>query len=273
MLDFNDDERGCSDEVVVDINVLNVSVPETKLDGQEYAKLLGIKNVNEREKRFEELFLLGHVPDALRELVRVDCLTPDKRQTVSVFVTRDYLTLATATDSIALRTPLWPLTAQRIADAYGCVLPTTKLVTNIWKAAHKLPPQPWGPPYDASMMSTSRIVAHSVRVDDTLTRLGVSKSAFIAGHKKDIVLTNQLAARPKQVAIFGWHQANEKPIQPLYLGHGNDYSDYAHGTRLVSKRCLVDNVETNIFDVFASPTLAPALSSEGVLKVVRQPLV
>ncbi len=38
---------------------------------------------------------------------------------------------------------------------------------------------------------------------------------LIAGHKKDVVITNRLLTMPKRVAIYGWHRPNGSPIQPL----------------------------------------------------------
>ena len=50
---------------------------------------------------------------------------------------------------------------------------------------------------------------------------------LVAGGKKDVVLTPQLAAKPGKVAIYGWHRVNGVAIQPLYLGHRRGVSTLA----------------------------------------------
>ena len=52
---------------------------------------------------------------------------------------------------------------------------------------------------------------------------------LLAGHKKDIVLTNKLCTQRRRVVIYGWHKASGRPIQPLSLVHGESYADYSHG--------------------------------------------
>jgi hypothetical protein len=93
----------------------------------------------------------------------------------------------------------------------------------------------------------------------------------MGGHKKDVVLTKQLAAKPKSVAIFGWHQANGKPIQPVYLGHENTYADYSHGIRMVSRECLLDDQPDDLGRVLMDANLCGVVSSEGPLPFIRQP--
>ena len=63
---------------------------------------------------------------------------------------------------------------------------------------------------------------------------------LVAGHKKDLVVTPELMDRPDRVAIYGWHLADGKPIQPVYLGHVDHYEDYSHGVRLVHPIAMVN---------------------------------
>ena len=87
----------------------------------------------------------------------------------------------------------------------------------------------------------------------------------LGGIKKDVVVTPLLASNPGRVAIYGWHQLNGTPIQPLYLGHIEAYVDYSHGIRLVSQQMVVQGVEMSVADVLAHPDLHVLLSDEGVL--------
>ena len=99
----------------------------------------------------------------------------------------------------------------------------------------------------------------------------IEKAKRLVEHKKDVVITKQLTNQyyKKRVAIFGWHQADGKPIQPLYLGHEILYSDYSHGIRLVSKECLLDDQPDDLTRVLEDPTVCMSVSSEGPLSQVR----
>lgn len=72
---------------------------------------------------------------------------------------------------------------------------------------------------------------------------------MVSGHKKDLVLTNLLAARPSQIAIQGWHRASGAPIQPLSTVHGAHYVDYSHGVRLISQTALVNGERRSIYEI------------------------
>jgi hypothetical protein len=252
---------------------LNISIPEEQVPASQFVtSLIGLKR-DQREEAFLKALVEGHVPDHMRAFVDVGLTFVDKQGTshkLVISVLPDYLMVGVVGD--ALRVPLWPLTAQKVADAWGCVLPTPKLVTLLWHAAEsRLPPQPWGPPYDETMMSTTRIVEHNKRIEKTIKDKGVDATKLVAGHKKDVVLTNKLVTKPNQVAIFGWHQLSSKNIQPLYLGHGADYADYSHGIRLISQTCMLDDVEDSLPRIMQDPNLHVVVSDEGPLKVLRQP--
>lgn len=192
-----------------------------------------------------------------------------RRHHVVLHVTRDYLSLGTDIDSV--RIPLDAIGAQHAADALGCLLPTTAIVDRIWTASLRLSPLPWGPPYDATMMSAERAAMHSARVDAQLAALAPDRSGLLAGHKKDVVLTNRLLARPAYVAIYGWHRPDGRPIQPLSLVHEASYADYSHGTRLVHAVCVLDGIETSLAALLTDPTLSALVSVDRPLRVLRHP--
>jgi hypothetical protein len=134
-----------------------------------------------------------------------------------------------------------PNTAQRIADVLGCMLPTRKIVNDIYSAAEvKLAPSPIPP--TPAMTSVAVFSNHNAIV--RAQRAGQLKShplgMLVAGHKKDIVITSKLSAAPGKVAIYGWHQTNGTPIQPLYLGHTAAWVDYSQCIRLVQKKMMVN---------------------------------
>jgi hypothetical protein len=121
-----------------------------------------------------------------------------------VWVAHDYF----AVDGV--RIPCDAATAARVAAYHGGRLPTPEEVEAIWSAADiKLPPLPWGPPYDNTMNSASRILNHSSRIDEQLP--ANIDGRLLAGHKKDVVPS----ADPSRLSIIGWHHTNGQPIQPL----------------------------------------------------------
>ena len=97
----------------------------------------------EREARMEAEILRGNVPDFLRRLraVSVTNVITGKTNIATFFATLDYL--AVGSDDDYFLTPLRPETAQRIADALGCSLPTRAMVDAIYAAGDvKLEPHP-----------------------------------------------------------------------------------------------------------------------------------
>jgi hypothetical protein len=92
-----------------------------------------------------------------------------------------------------------------------------------------------------------------------------------AGHQKDIVIAAGLSSAPGKVAIYGWHQTNGKPIQPLYLKHAAAWVDYSQCVRLVQNNILVNRKETALREVLADVELSGLLSDEGTLSEPRYP--
>ena len=111
-----------------------------------------------------------------------------------------------------------------------------------------------------------RIVA-IYRQDQALTDLSgstrIGAGVLLAGHKKDVVISNRLDSHPGRIAIYGWHMANGQPIQPLSTAHGIEYVDYSHGIRLVSDVMLLNGEVTSVHKVLANARLAAVLSDEG----------
>ena len=98
---------------------------------------------------------------------------------------------------------------------------------------------------------------------------GTKRGAFVAGIKKDVVVTNKLLERPERVAIFGWHYPSGEPIQPLYSGHVDWYVDYSHGVRPVRIWMLVDGLRRRFDEILGDSLLVPLLSDEGPLTARR----
>lgn len=218
-----------------------------------------------REQAFLDQILAGNVPDHLRHFkdIQVTAKGGDgQMHTATVRTLPDYLAIGSNQDYALV--PMTPLTAQKIANQTGTSLPTRKLVNDIYKAAEvKLRPSPKPP--GAIMMSTQYYAEHNATVRQQRESAGAQDGQLIAGHKKDVVLSNLLDQRSHRVAIYGWHQPNGKAIQPLSTVHEDTYADYSHGIRLLAGTVQVDGVERPIAEVLQDRNLAPLLSDEGAI--------
>jgi len=234
--------------------------------GQEFCQKLPSKKLDPvREAALLDEFLSGaNVPDFYRNFVSLD--VGDDKHTVTISVAPDYLCVGTDDDYV--RIPLNPLSAQKIADAWECSLPTKKMVDLIWKAAStKVDPFPLPP----TAMMTS--VEWFVRSNDAIQKQLLKDPNYVlgnlvGGHKKDVVITTKVFANPKKVAIYGWHQKNGKAIQgPGVNGssHEETYADYSHGIRLVDNVAYVDGAATTIQEILKDKDLSRYLSEEGVV--------
>jgi hypothetical protein len=214
----------------------------------------------------------GNVPDFARRMhdIQVTNTGPDGQpHTGTVHVMPDYLAIGSDRDFV--RIPMDPITAQRIADQTGTSLPTTKIVDETYRQADvRLTPQPL--PAGPQMMSNDYTRRHNELVEDQRTARDADLGLLTAGHQKDLVISNMLTQHPDRVAIYGWHQPNGRPIQPLSTVHENTYADYSHGVRLVGGTMTVDGVERPIADVLRDPNLAGLVSNEGVIRNPRVPV-
>jgi hypothetical protein len=230
--------------------------------GMAFARSIATLPLAEREEKVLAEIKAGNVPPFLRKLVPVSVSAGTIK--ASYFVAPDYL--AIGSDDDYFLTPLTPLTAQAIADRLDCVLPTPKMVDDIYaNATVKLTPAPIPP--SPAMTTVAVFARHNeiVRAE----RGERPPGTLVAGHKKDVVIANRVFAMRGKVAIYGWHKRDGKPIQPLYTGHTASWVDYSHGIRLVSRRMTVDGVATTIDAVLADPKRAPLLSNEGVMLHTR----
>jgi N-acetyl-anhydromuramyl-L-alanine amidase AmpD len=113
-----------------------------------------------------------------------------------------------------------------------------------------------GFPYDGSMLTVGRFWTHNgwIELGHGAAAGRGGRTGLIAGHKKDVVVTNRTAKQPGRVPIYGWQQLNGKAIQPLSLIHEAFwYADYAHGTRLVAPIIRIDDVDVSLEEVMMDP--------------------
>jgi hypothetical protein len=251
-------------------------LPERSADGaagSAFAAQITPLSQFDRETQIAAQILSGNVPGFMRRLVpvRIQGIVDGKTTFAVFFATPDYL--AIGRDDDYFLTPMRPETAQRIADALECSLPTRKMVTDLHGAAGlKLTPAPIPP--SSAMTNVPVFIQHNKLVgEQRAARLkDYPLGTLVAGDKKDVVLSARLAAVPGKVAIYGWHHPDGRAIQPLYTGHSSAWVDYSHGVRLVSKVVLIDDVERKLADVLADPKWSALFSDEGPISSPRYPV-
>lgn len=238
--------------------------PADAIGGSEFARRTSGLSSADRDHAVVAELERGNVPAFLRHLAPVKLTTraPDGQAVAAtIWVTPDYL--AIGSDDDFLYVPLNYYSATIVADRFSSVLPTARMVDAIYEqASHHLTPAPL--PAGPLMRSNLYLEKHQQRIDEQ--RSGLRLGELIAGHKKDLVLSNRLRQSPGRVAIYGWHRAPGDPIQPLSTVHGARYVDYSHGVRLVSTTVVVDGQPRSIYDALQDSRVAPVLSREGVTR-------
>jgi hypothetical protein len=246
--------------------------PTNALSGSAFAERIAPLDLSEREQEVIAQVTAGNVPAFLRKLcpVTVSNVIQGKTNSATFYATPDYLAIGSDEDYFLI--PILPGMAQRIADMVHCSLPTPKMVDAIYAAAEvKLTPSPIPP--TPAMTNVPIFSNHNAIVRSQRAALLPAHplGALVAGHQKDVVISAQLNSAPGKVAIYGWHQTNGAPIQPLYLKHAASWVDYSQCTRLVQQKMNVNGLTKTVTEVLADPALADLLSSEGPFANARYP--
>jgi len=209
----------------------------------------------EREDAIYQQIISGNFPNFLRNFVPITVSKNDI--TLTYYVMPDYLAIGSDTDYV--RMPMSPLTAQKIATKFNCVLPTAKMVDQIWQnATTKLPP--------ITKKNTSNLTSiysyylHNKEIEKH------KPTGLSAGHKKDVIISN---LRGNNAAIYGWHDKNGKPIQGLGFSHEETYADYSHGIRLIDNIVQIQDSEgikkISLVEALKDKRYASLISNEGII--------
>lgn len=227
-----------------------------------------IKNLSfaDRENAIKNELLSGNVPQHQRNLVEINAQFYDLNNNlhqIKYWVMPDYLSIGS--DSDFCRVPMGPITAQTVADWFGATMPTRKLVDNIYQnAAVKLAPVPYAPVGNENE-KVYKFIQHNSDIQAQFNNANGELGELIGGTKKDVVISNKIVDpnRPNHVTIYGWHQLNGQPIQPLTNIHYNYYVDYSHGIRFLYSKVLVDGDTMNVRDILKDNILYKILSDES----------
>jgi hypothetical protein len=236
--------------------------PPKAVSGKAFMQRIADATRQQREAAILREITSGNIPDFLRQFKSVPISAGELHGTIEVLP--DYL--AVGSDEDFVRIPMTPQTAQRIADQFGCVLPTRKIVDAVDAAAEvRLAPQP--------LTEDRESVAAFVLSNDKIERQRKGKplGALTIGAKKDVVLSPRILERPDRVAIYGWRQLDGIPIQPLTNVHVDWYVDYSHGVRLVGDALTIDGKPTCLSNVLRDADRSKLVSDEGPINPPRYP--
>lgn len=232
--------------------------------GSEFMARIASLPLEEREEAIYQVLSAGNLPDFLRQTVRLKAEFADSTgavHRVQYEVMPDYLAVGNNDDYC--RIPMNPHTAQRLADRFGASLITAKLSDHIYsEAGIRLEPFFYKPVGNANE-TVEKFVIHNAQIEKQQAEAGGANGQLIAGIKKDVILSERIAQRTDRVVIYGWHQADGKPIQPVYSGHIDWYVDYSHGIRLMNNVVLLDGAAAAVSDILTDSLLYKVLSDEA----------
>lgn len=243
-------------------------------------KIMSFKSGSpERNKLIINEFKVGNFPSFLRKFVPITI--KENNVSITYYVSPDYMAIGSDSDYIRISTDA--PTSQTIADMFGCILPTKKMVDQIYQNAKtKAKPAPMsggatvsGKFYsgkdfiNSKMQHADSLEEHNRMIERQLKRLNHKPGDLVAGIKKDVVIGNLLQNKKDKVDIYGWHQEDGKAIQPESTLHEASYYDYSHSIRLVDQNCKIEEngqvKQTNIKLALKDPKYAKLISFE-VLK-------
>ena len=219
--------------------------------------------LDEREAEIYQALAAGNMPDFLRQPKRLKAQFRDSTgavHTLQYEVLPDYL--AVGSDQDYCRIPMNPHTAQRLANQFGASLITAQLSDHIFEQA-ELRLQPFFyKPVGNTNETVEQFVKHNTQIEKQKAAAGGTHGQLIAGIKKDVILSERIAKRTDRVVIYGWHQPNEEPIQPVYSGHIDWYVDYSHGIRLMNAQVLLDGKVVSVPAILTDAIFFKVLSDE-----------
>lgn len=237
--------------------------------GSEFADLMWITPRSEHENAIYIEVMSGNIPDFQRIPVPVtfsDTINGTAYQ-LTFYTLPDYFAIGTNNDYFLI--PMTPILAQRICNVLDCILPTRKMVDQIWSAAPlKLHPTTIPP---STEMTTIPIFWQHNRTVWSMREQYIEShppGTLVAGSKKDVIISNSIYVKvpPERVVIYGWHYPDGSPIQPLNSGHANTYADYSHGIRLILNQIILNGEAKSLKHILQDTVLHTLLSDEGIIK-------
>lgn len=227
--------------------------------GTQFREILKNLSVGQREVAIRDALEKGETPAWVTPSIpiTVQANINGKLRELTYWVSPDVLAIGTNNDFVRVRP--WPSTFQWYADKHDLVMPTTRMIDQIFKAApYKFAPElvhPHSVSTESWLKSDDQIAAQAGKIG-YFPGIGLA-----AGMMKDVV--NGPGLDGTKVAIYGWHDpANttgigRSPIQTYSTIHESQFSDYSHGARLVRRGAVLDGAEVDLGKVMTDPELYP----------------
>ena len=162
--------------------------------------------------------------------------------------------------------PMWPTTAQKVADRFNAILPTKRIADAVYAAAEievpiVTPGAPWyvaGKPGDIGDSEAWYDATLRKRAQGPAGRFG----KLVDGHSKNLIVS------PKddgaRVRIYGARRPDGSyPLQAESAVHAWNYLDYSHGTRLISRNAVLNGQPIDLMTVFMDPKVSALVSDDG----------
>lgn len=254
-----------TDSVAVPVRRLNIPANTGKAEpGSEFMHRISGLSLEEREEEIYKALAGGNIPRFLRSTVTLSGSFYDSEgvsHSVIYEAMPDYLSVGT--DDDYCRIPMNPYTAQKLADKFGGSLLTSVMSDHIYEMAEiKIKPFNYLPVGNANE-TVQKFKEHNDQIDRQISEAGGRKGQLVAGIKKDVILSRDIALKPGKVVIYGWHNPGGKPIQPVYSGHIWWYVDYSHGIRLVNNQVIIDGKPALLSEILQDKMLYRIFSNEN----------
>lgn len=178
---------------------------------------------------------------------------------------------------------------QQLADVLGAMLPTPKIMDLAWLARAATIPVVTLPiaSTSAAMIESSNKLDARIAAAGNPSGILLSEKTWAIGNTLlthpgkamnygDYVIPNQPGYAYSGIATEACVSFPQRPqlgrvIQGQGWAHDPSHIDYSQICWLVHRTCTVNGVSTDLAAVLTDPKLAPLLSHEGVLQVLRQP--
>lgn len=245
--------------------------------GTDYQNAIAGKAGAEREKVTLDYFAQGAMPPFATATLPfvIEEVVDGKKHRLVLDVAPDAFAVGSNLDPFYA--PLWPTTAQTIADSLGAILPSKKLARLIYEAAPlKLslydsnPGEPW---YDTKTGTPRKIEdsgawTASNKRKVAAVRLGLKGvtpgAILVAGHSKDVITGPTLDGTRVRIYGGGGGKVDGWAIQPPSTIHDWSYGpDYSHGARFIRRNAVLDGYTVDLYDLFVDPQLSALVSDEG----------
>lgn len=229
---------------------------------------------SQRNNTILTALLGGALPAYLRRYVPVR--VSGGGHTGTVFVSPDWVGFGDPEGQRRYRVALPAPMAQRVADAYGAVLPTPKIVRAIHQQGQTRVPmhgmRTWSQQHGVSMNSTATWDEFNRQFEQA--RAG--RGGLVTDGAKDIVVSYAQSRHPDKLAIVGgWTSSdpNADPVQGYQLPHAKNYGDYSQLLRLVGATMNVDGMGSRpVADVLADPVLFRLLLDDQEFTTPTRPI-